>query len=283
METTAFFEKKINLTPSDFNKLKSKSLDEILLTKAKEILEMKCSEHGFVMSGSVKLISQSMGYFEAARFTGDAIYYVKLEGKVIYPVDGAQVLGEIIRKNKMGIYVNYNDAIRIQVPRDLHIGSKEFDSLKVGQKVLVEIKRSKFSINDAYILASGLYVSSEDVGAKVEEEEEEEEEEVFIPAPVIRKPQIGLKKKDENSEEKEVEELLKNQEEEDDENEELESMRAELETSNSNTNTNSNSNTSNVEYSDIEEDEDEEEEEVDEEDLEAELERLEKEQAAKKK
>ena len=157
METTAFFEKKLSLTPSDFNKVKSLSVDIILLQKAKDSMEKKCSEQGFVLPGTIEMLSRSMGYFEAARFTGDAIYYVKLQGTVIYPVDGVRVKGEVIRKNKMGLYVDYKQAIRIQVPRDLHIGMIEYENVKIGDIVEVELKRSKFAINDSYILASGIF------------------------------------------------------------------------------------------------------------------------------
>ena len=163
MQTTAYFEKKVNLTPLDFNKLKDVSLEEILTTKSKELMENKCSESGFVLPGSVKLLSRSMGYFEAARFTGDAVYYVKLEGRVVYPADGVRVVGTVIRKNKMGLYVEYQEAIRIQIPRDLHLGNEEFDSVEIGDTVLVELKRSKFQINDLYILASGIFLAKNPV------------------------------------------------------------------------------------------------------------------------
>ena len=158
MESTAFFEKKICLSPKDLNRVKSSSLEDIILEKARVLLEEKCSEHGFVLPGSVKLISRSMGYFEPARFTGDVVYYVKTEGSVIYPADGVRVVGEVIRKNKMGLYVVYRDAIRIQVPRDLHIGNEDYEAVNIGDKVEVELKRSKFQVNDAYILASGVFV-----------------------------------------------------------------------------------------------------------------------------
>ncbi len=189
MESTAFFEKKINITPGEFNEIKKESIDSLLERKAKELVENKCSEHGFVLPGTVKLLSRSMGYFEAARFTGDAIYYAKLQGKVIYPADGERVVGEVIRKNKMGLYVDYRKAIRIQVPRDLHIGSEEYEDVEVGDKIEVELKRSKFQINDPYILASAMFITKrEGNGAtvvpvaaqqlvKVSEEDEEEAEE----------------------------------------------------------------------------------------------------------
>ena len=187
MESTAFFEKKISLTPSDFNEVKTTPIEEILLRKARESIENKCSEQGFVLPGSLQLLSRSMGYFESARFTGDAIYYVKLEGKIVYPVEGVQVLGKVIRKNKMGLYINYNDAIRIQVPRDLHLNEPEFEEVQIGDNVYVELKRSKFAIHDTYILASGLFLRKDGVSQKKKEESdmesEEEEEEPVLAIP----------------------------------------------------------------------------------------------------
>jgi DNA-directed RNA polymerase subunit E'/Rpb7 len=177
MESTAFFEKKISLTPSDFNEVKTTPIEEILLRKARESVENNCSEQGFVLPGSLQLLSRSMGYFESARFTGDAIYYVKLQGTVIYPVDGIRVKGEVIRKNKMGLYVDYKQAIRIQVPRDLHIGMIEYENVKIGDIVEVELKRSKFAINDSYILASGIFHASVD---------SEKQAEVALPAAKVQ-------------------------------------------------------------------------------------------------
>jgi hypothetical protein len=177
MESTAFFEKKINLTPSDFNKVKKTPIDDILLEKAKELMEKKCSENGFVLPGFLKLLSRSMGRFEDGNKTGDATYYVKLEGKIVYPADGIRVVGEVIRKNKMGLYVEYKKAIRVQVPRDFHVGSEEYDSVEVGDMIEVELKRSKFQINDPYILASGVFIAKKSSASEGEEQEEQEEEE----------------------------------------------------------------------------------------------------------
>ena len=179
MESTAFFEKKINLIPNDFNEMKTTTVDDILAKKAKIMMENKCSEHGFILPGSIKLHSRSMGYFEAARFTGDAVYYAKLEAKVIYPVDGIRVTGEVIRKNKMGLYVNYQNAIHIQVPRDLHLGNETFDNVQVGDNVQVELKRSKFAVNDLYILSSGLFIDvigSNRIETIIESDQEAESE-----------------------------------------------------------------------------------------------------------
>jgi hypothetical protein len=158
MEATAFFERKVGLTPKDLTALKGKTVNDVLQIKLKELLENKCSEHGFVLPGTVELISRSMGYYEHARFTGDTVYYIKSKGKVLYPGDGIRVSGEVIRKNKLGLYVVHRDALRIQVPRDLHIGNDEFDSVEVGDIVDIEIKKSRFQINDPFILTNGLFI-----------------------------------------------------------------------------------------------------------------------------
>ena len=189
MESTAYFEKKISLSPTTiFNKVgRDNNLDALLLQQLKEKLENKCSEHGFVLPGTLELISRSMGYFEAGRFTGDAVFYVKAEGKVINPADGFRVIGEVARKNNMGLNVSYkNNSLRIQVPRDLHLGddSDQFNAIEPGDFVEVELKKSLFQINDPYILTNGRFirkVSSDAVAAQAvpegKEEEEEEEEE----------------------------------------------------------------------------------------------------------
>jgi len=205
MESTAFFEKKINLTPREFNDIKTQTVQEILMKKAVQMMEEKCSEHGFVLPGTIKLLSHSMGHFEAARFTGDAIYYVKLEGRVIYPADGVRVTGEVIRKNKMGLYINHRNAIRIQVPRDLHLGNQEYDGVQLGDQVEVELKRSKFAIQDAYILASGMFLrvhgkEPEEVEEEPEEEMEEVEEE---PEEVEEEPEEAEEEPEEVEEEPE--------------------------------------------------------------------------------
>lgn len=162
MESNAFFERKVALTPKDMNEvgIGGVTVDSILLKTVRDKLEERCSEHGYVLPGTVKLLSRSMGGFETARFTGEAVYYVKAQGQVLYPADGLRVTGEVIRKNKMGLYVSHRNGLRIQVLRDLHLGNDDFEAVEIGDSVDVEIKKSFFQINDPYILANGLFVQN---------------------------------------------------------------------------------------------------------------------------
>jgi DNA-directed RNA polymerase subunit E'/Rpb7 len=159
MQHTAIFEEQVTLEPRD-QKRKITSIESILLNKLQAKLEGRCSRHGFVLPGSVKILSRSMGTLEKGRFTGGVLFYVQAEGEVLNPPDGVVVEGEVIRKNKMGMYVSYENAIRIIVPRDLHIGQKEFEDVEIGERVQVEIKKARFQVNDPYILAVGVFLKA---------------------------------------------------------------------------------------------------------------------------
>jgi DNA-directed RNA polymerase subunit E'/Rpb7 len=183
MEQIAIFEEKVAISPADLRP-EITNFDDILLGKVKKLLEGKCSKHGYVIPDSLELLSRSMGTAEKGRFTSDFLYYLKVLGKVYNPPDGLQVEGEVIRKNKMGLYVIIKDAIRIMVPRDLHIGNEEFDSIEIGDKIMIEIKESRFQVNDTHILSIGEFVSmvSGALGAAqdVEGAEEATEEKVSL-------------------------------------------------------------------------------------------------------
>ncbi len=160
METKAIFERKITLTPRDLNKVsKAKPIDALILEKVKQDLEGKCSQHGWVIPQSLKLLSRSLCHCEAGRFTGAMASWVQAEGNVYYPVDGMELEAEVLKKNKMGMFVLFNDAIQVMVPRDLHLENEEYHSVGIGDVIKVEIKKSRFQVNDPFILAVGVFKS----------------------------------------------------------------------------------------------------------------------------
>ena len=186
MNHVALFEEQVALTPRDMS-VQIDSIAALLEENLQKKLEGKCSRHGFVVSGTLKVMSRSMGAMERARFTGSILYHIQAEAEVLNPPDGFILEGVVIRKNKMGMYVSYStdkeDAIRVIVPRDLHIGDEAFEKVEIGEQVRVEIKKSRFQINDPYILSVGTFVESLGKGAVAapavvpEEEEAPAEEE----------------------------------------------------------------------------------------------------------
>jgi DNA-directed RNA polymerase subunit E'/Rpb7 len=156
MESDALFQEKVYLTPKDLSG-EITSIDAILLEKVKERLEQRCSPHGYVLSGSLELLTRSAGMVDSGRFSGDWAFLVKARGRVLHPPEGSVVDVEILKSNKMGIYAVYENAIRLMVPRDLHIGDVEFEELKVGERIRVEIQKSRFQLRDPFIVSVGLY------------------------------------------------------------------------------------------------------------------------------
>ena len=172
LEVKSSFEAKVTISPEDLTMLANyanfdktartkpeyESIDKLIESKLKNQYEGKCSRSGYVLRKSVHLMSRSIGMIEKGRFTGDILYYAEASCKVYQPPEGVILSGTVTHKNRMGIYVDYNNhAIRIMCPRDLHIGDEEFDTLLVGDIVKVEIKKSRYQVNDVSILSVGVF------------------------------------------------------------------------------------------------------------------------------
>ena len=221
MEHTAVFEEQVALAPMDM-RTEIRSIDTVLAKKLQNKLEGRCSRHGFVLPNSIRILSRSMGMMEKARYTGSFLYHVQAEGSVLNPPDGLVVEGEVIRKNKMGIYVNYRDAVRIIVPRDLNIGNDEFESVEVGERIEVEIKKSRFQVNDEYILSVGLFKGRKGISEAAAEAVIQE-----VPKAVEEAPEEeGTEEGAEEAPEEEAEEAPEGKEGEDAEEEAAEAVPA---------------------------------------------------------
>jgi hypothetical protein len=157
MELDIHFETKVTLTAKDLGK-DITDLDGILEKKIKEQYEGKCSRNGYVLPDTVHLVSRSIGMVEKGRYTGDILFFAEASAKVLQPPDGIEIEGIVVRQNRMGMYIDYMKAIRVMVPRDLHIGELEFnEGVKIGDTVRVEIKKSRYQVNDTSILSVGIF------------------------------------------------------------------------------------------------------------------------------
>ena len=191
MEHQAIFEERIPLTPKDLNRLAEEPVEDILLQKVRAKLEGRCSRHGFVVPNTMSIVSRSMGHVEVGRFTGDIVYPVMSQGIVLNPSDGTILTGEVLKKNKMGVYVEYRDAIRVLLPRDLHHGNEQFESLIIGTNIEFEIKKSRFQVNDQYIQCVGVFkniiaaaaVPAAAAAAATQEDDDDDTADISAPSP----------------------------------------------------------------------------------------------------
>ena len=168
MESEAFFQEKVYLTPKDLRN-EIVSVDAILISKLKERLEQKCSPHGYVLPGTLELLTRSAGMVDSGRFSGDWAFLVKAKGSVLHPPENTMVEVEVLKNNKMGVYAVYENAIRIMVPRDIHIGNEDFDNLKVGERIQVKIKKSRFQLRDPFIVSVAEYLGRAKSDTNVEQ------------------------------------------------------------------------------------------------------------------
>lgn len=208
MEYTVVFEEKVALTPRDINSVvEVNSIDMKILDYLKNKLEKKCSSHGYVLPDTLRLLSRSNGFFENGRFTGNILYYVQAQGRVYNPAHGTVLEGKVLKKNNMGLYVIYENAIRILVPRDLHIGDDDYDSVNVGETIRMEIRKSRFQVNDPFILSVAVYRGRTGEESPYTEEGEGEEEmdaeEEAITPPAEEEEDITPPSEDEEEEEEE--------------------------------------------------------------------------------
>jgi len=157
MYNSVYLDERVALTPMEIGSISAaESIAEMLTKKLKEKHESKCNANGYVKPGSVSILARSMGVAENGRFTGNLLFDCKIKCDVFYPIGGAEIEASVIKVNKMGAYVHYDEAIRILLPRDLHVGNVEFDTIEEGKNVRVRLERSRFQANDPYIMGVGV-------------------------------------------------------------------------------------------------------------------------------
>ena len=160
MYHTVYLDQRVSITPTEINMISSpESVKEILTTKLKEKYEHKCTTNGYVRPDSIEILARSMGVAENGRFTGNLLYDCKIKCDVLYPTAGSEIPAMVIKVNKMGAYAHFDDAIRVLLPRDMHVGIRTFDDIREGDVVQVRIERSRFQANDPFISAVGTLIT----------------------------------------------------------------------------------------------------------------------------
>jgi hypothetical protein len=168
---TIYLDERISLTPLELNTCDSpEEIRHVLEQKMRDKYEGRCHSSGYIQTGSLSLLTKSMGFFEHGRFTANILYDCRASCKIYIPVAKTILKVKITMMNRMGAYAllateGEDQAMRIQIPRDLHLGDVTFDSLAVGSVVHVELLRSRFQTNDPFIQAIARLVAGADAAA----------------------------------------------------------------------------------------------------------------------
>ena len=157
-----YLDQRVSLAPTEFSEA-ADDIDSFLVAKIRKGLEGQCCTHGYVRPGSTQILARSMGQAEHGRFTGDFLYQCKVKIMCFLPHADQIVEARILKMNKLGGYAlivddgRLREAMRVLLPRDLHLGNSEFDSLEAGQGVRIRLLRSRFQAKDAFIQAVALF------------------------------------------------------------------------------------------------------------------------------
>lgn len=169
MYHTIYLDERVALSPGDLNDAlhEENGITKKLQDHLQKKYERRCNVNGYVRAGSVEILQKSMGLAENGRFTGNFVWDCKFKCQVLYPTAGIDVEAIVLKVNKMGVYAilfddlaqNKDEAmIRILLPRDIHLGNEEFDSIDEGDRITVSLERSKFQTNDLFIVSVGRFV-----------------------------------------------------------------------------------------------------------------------------
>lgn len=145
----------------------TKDIDALILHKLKEKYENICTQHGYVVEGSINLINRELGNIKTIDSNSYISYVVNYSANIIYPTEGEIIDVIVDRVNKMGV-ISYIDnpknnfessPLIIIVPNEYFTEStRDFNSITKNQKIKVEILsvRIKYGNSKIQIIAKPL-------------------------------------------------------------------------------------------------------------------------------
>lgn len=146
---------KVKLTAQSLNS----SLKKQLLHKLQSKFEGKCSHHGYIRKNSIKLDDNkySPGSLQEFSLNGDIMFMVSFQADVCNPAIGSIVQAKVINVNSFGILAE-NEILEIIIAKQIQNTNINYDNIKTGSEISVEILGKKQQLNDQKISIVGKIV-----------------------------------------------------------------------------------------------------------------------------
>jgi DNA-directed RNA polymerase subunit E'/Rpb7 len=130
-----------------------------LLAQLKHQFQGKCMAEGYIQKDSLTIVKYSLG--RPNMLTGGVDYHVSFQADICMPHAGQRFKVPITLRSKIGLHAE-TTPLKILIPRDLHIGSPAFESVKEGEQVEFEVVGTpQFKQGDEYIIVVGKLVIQE--------------------------------------------------------------------------------------------------------------------------
>ena len=157
------------------------NMQSSILAKLKIEYEGKCSSEGFINQNSITIIKYSLGRTNYIR--GGIDYDVQFQADICFPHTGQRFKAPMKLKSKIGIHAE-TPPIKILIPRDLHLGDLDFESIKENEEIEFEVIGSQFKQQDTEIIIVGKLIpriQEEQSESKKEESKNEETTKEEVP------------------------------------------------------------------------------------------------------
>jgi DNA-directed RNA polymerase subunit E'/Rpb7 len=144
--------KKVNIHA----KFMQKNIQSSLMAQLKMQYQGRCSGEGYIHKDSLTILNYSLG--RANYLRGGMDYHVTFQADICLPHIGQKFKAPIKLRSKIGLHAELLP-IKILIPRDLHIGNDEFDSINQDDEVEFEVIGSQFKQGDEFIIVVGKMIS----------------------------------------------------------------------------------------------------------------------------
>lgn len=138
------------------SKFLQKNIQSSILAQLKGSYEGKCIPEGYVHRNSITIANYSLGRVNYIK--GGVDYDVVFQADICMPHVGQRFKAPVTLRSKVGIHAE-TPPIKVLIPRDLHLGNEEFESVKIDEDIEFEVIGSQFKQEDQSIVVVGKLLS----------------------------------------------------------------------------------------------------------------------------
>jgi DNA-directed RNA polymerase subunit E'/Rpb7 len=138
------------------SKFLQQNIQSSLLAQLKGLYEGKCIPEGYIQRNSITVTNYSLGRVNYIK--GGVDYDVVFQADICMPHVGQKFKAPVKLRSKVGIHAE-TPPIKVLIPRDLHLGNQEFDSVNVDEDIEFEVIGSQFKQEDQTIVVVGKLLS----------------------------------------------------------------------------------------------------------------------------
>jgi len=134
------------------SKFLQKNMLHAILTQLRMNLEGHCSSEGYIQPQSITILKYSVGRSNYTR--GGVDYNVTFQADVCFPHQGQVFKATTNLRSKIGIHAS-TPPLKVLIPRDLHIGNQEFETIEMDKEIEFEVANATFKQMDKDIIVIG--------------------------------------------------------------------------------------------------------------------------------